>query len=317
MNASDSLEVLRRANPRGKAGFAESVEAVADRLSARIASTAPHERVARRPRPGRRPLVGISAAGVALATAAAVSAVVVSMSPGDGSGIDNAVAAISRAATVTAASAERSGTAVVWIAHNGQAWDGTTVRWHGADVAVTRDAPQQRRKTGDLLRVVDGTLYGIDPAKGGWVDLGKPENIDPDSGTTPAEYIAAAREDVGGQTLRRITGGMTGLTTTTLDDGSTVYRGMVAAGLIARETGHKEGQAIRVLPFGFVAHDEAADGSAPLDTAVTVGADGVVRKLTVTWGTSASAWTYTVSYRGLGATAAPVAPPNARPLRKR
>jgi hypothetical protein len=254
---------------------------------------------------------------VALATAAAVSAVLVTMSPGDGSGIDSAAAAVRKAATVSAASAERSGTAVVRITHNGEVWAGTTVRWHRTDVAVSSDAPQRPGQAGDVLRVVDGILYGIDPAKGGWVELGKPESIDPDSGTTPAEYIAAAREDVGGQTLRRITTGMAGLTTSTLDDGSTVYRGMVAARLIARETGNKEGQAIRVLPLGFVAHDEAADPSTPLDTAVTVGADGVVRKITVTWGTSASAWTYTVSYSGLGATAGPVAPGNARPFPRR
>jgi hypothetical protein len=47
---------------------------------------------------------------------------------------------------------------------------------------------------------------------------------------------------------------------------------------------------------------------------VTVGADGIVRKIVVTWGTSASAWTYTVTYSELGTTAAPVAPANARPF---
>jgi hypothetical protein len=46
-------------------------------------------------------------------------------------------------------------------------------------------------------------------------------------------------------------------------------------------------------------------------------ADGIVREISVTWGTSASAWTYTVTYSGLGETAAPVAPTNARPLRER
>ena len=40
---------------------------------------------------------------------------------------------------------------------------------------------------------------------------------------------------------------MTGLTTRQLGDGSTVYSGTVAAGLIARETGFKEGESIRVL----------------------------------------------------------------------
>jgi hypothetical protein len=57
-------------------------------------------------------------------------------------------------------------------------------------------------------------------------------------------------------------------------------------------------QAIRVLPFGFVAHDEAANASALLDAAVTVGADGVVRRISLSWGT----WDYTVTYGKLGAT---------------
>jgi len=48
---------------------------------------------------------------------------------------------------------------------------------------------------------------------------------------------------------------------------------------------------IPVLPFGYVAHDAAADPAAPLDAAVTVGA-----------------------YSRLGATPALVAPANARSL---
>ena len=110
---------------------------------------------------------------------------------------------------------------------------------------------------------------------------------------------------------------MTGLATRRLTDGSTVYSGTVAAGVIARETGFKEGHAIRVLPFGYVAHDEAADPSSPLATAVTIDSGGVVRETAVTWGSSPSAWRYTVTYSGLGATAAPVAPADAPPLRER
>ena len=155
-------------------------------------------------------------------------------------------------------------------------------------------------------------MYGIDPEDGRWVELGSPESIDPDSGTTPAEYLAATREDVGGATLRRLTDAMTGLATAQLEDGSTVYSGSVAAGLVARESGFKEGEAIRVLPFGYVAHGDAADPAAAVDVALTVGADGVVRELAVTW----PGWTYAVSYSGLGSTAAPEAPENARPLRR-
>ena len=140
--------------------------------------------------------------------------------------------------------------------------------------------------------------------------LGSPTNIDPDSGTTPAEYLAAVREDVGGATLRRFTRGMAGLAASKLADGSSVYSGTVPAGTIARETGFKEGQHIRVLPFGYVAHDEAADPAALLDTAVTVGPGGVVREIVVTWGT----WRYAVTYSDLGATPAPDAPAGARSL---
>ncbi len=65
-----------------------------------------------------------------------------------------------------------------------------------------------------------------------------------------------------------------------------------------------------MFPFGYVAHGRAADPAAPLDTAITVAEDGLIRELAVTWGT----WTYTVSYSDLGTTAAIVAPKNAKSL---
>jgi hypothetical protein len=300
MNRSESIDALRRANPRARAGFASSVAAAEAVVRAHLDSV-PTAGSSRRP---RRRALQLSLAGVSLATAATALVVAIGM-PG-GSGVESATAAFKRAATVTAASAERSGTAAVRITHDGETWAGTTVRWNGDDVAVGRDDGRQ-------LRVVDGTLYGPEP-DGSWIELGDPGSIDPDSGTTPAEYLATVREDVGGETLRRITGAMTGLATTQLADGSTVYRGRVASGVIARETGFKEGQAIRVLPFGFVAHGEAADAAAPLDIAVTVGADAVVREIALTWGPDA--WRYVVAYSGLGSTPAPTAPANAKSLRE-
>ncbi len=227
------------------------------------------------------------------------------------SGGETATAAVERAAKLSAASAERSGTVVVRITHDGELWTGSTVRWNGSDLSVAGDGPSRPgRKPGEHLRVVDGTLYGPDPETGGWLILGSPKSIDPGSGTTPDEYLAAVRLDTGGVTLRRITDGITGLTTTHRGDGSTVYSGKVAAGVIAPETGFKEGKSIRVLPFGYVAHDEAADAAAPVDVAVTVGPDDVVREIAVSWGT----WVYTATYSALGATPSPVAPENARSL---
>jgi hypothetical protein len=324
MGTSESLRALRRANPRTRAGFAESVEAagaaVAARLDAAGAGVATHLPLeAARRRGGltapRRRLVGLSAAGFSLAAAAAVALALTVGSPGGGPGVNSAAAAVKQAATVTAAAAEHSGTAVVRITHGGELWAGVTIAWNGENLALSRGHPSRSPRVGDEFRLVDGMMYGLDD-HGGWVELGPPSSIDPDSGTTPDEVLAAVQEDVGGATLRRITDGMTGLTTQQLDDGSSVYSGTVAAGLVARESGFKEGQHIRVFPFGYVAHDEAADPASPLDVAVTVGADGVVREIAVTWGESPSAWSYTVTYSQLGATPGPAAPENVHPLLK-
>jgi hypothetical protein len=299
MNTSESFDALRRANPRRKSGFAQAADAVAEAVHDRLVPSLADERPWM-PRVRRR-FVGVSLAGLSLAAATVVTAFLTLGSPG--SGPEDATAALRKATTLTAASAERSGTAVVRITHGGELWAGTTIRWLGKDIVVANGP-------GSELRVVDDTVYAR-RADGRWVDEGSPANIDPDSGTTPGEYLAAVREDVGGPTLRRIAGAMASPATQRSEDGGTVYSGRVAAGLIAREEGFKGGQAIRVLPFGYVAHGEAANPSAPLDVAVTLGPEGVVQKLAVTWGTGKSAWSYTVAYSKLDATPAPAAPKNA------
>jgi hypothetical protein len=309
MNASDSLQALRRANPRAQAGFAESVQAAAEAARARIVLAPP---VIRPARPTRRAW-HIAAALAPLAAIATAAAFLVVGSPGNGPGIENATAAVRQAAAVTSASAERSGTAAVRITHNGALWAGTTIRWIGEDLAISSETPGRDGRPGSELLVVDGVMYGVEDGR--WIVLGPPESVDPDSGTTPAEYLAAVREDVGGPTLRRLAAGMTDLTTSR-QQGSTVYRGQVAAGSLAREAGFKEGRTIRVLPFGFVAHGEAADPSALLDSAVTV-TDGVVRQIAVGWGSGASAWTYTVTYKNLASSSPIVAPANAKPFPNR
>ena len=49
---------------------------------------------------------------------------------------------------------------------------------------------------------------------------------------------------------------------------------------------------------------------------MTVGADGIIRELAVTWGAGTTAWTYRLAYRDLGETPDLVAPADARPLRR-
>jgi hypothetical protein len=302
MNTHASLQALHRANPRSGDDLGPSIEAVRAQIGT------PGQGDVRTVRSTRRRRVAGTLAGVSVAAVTGIAVALVGFGTQAGS-IEDAAAAVRQAVALTAASAERSGAVHVRITHDDAVWAAKTLTWNGNDMSVADTWPSR----GNEMRVVDGILYFPDPEEAdGWLRLGSPSSIDPDSGTTPAEYLAAVREDVGGTTLRRLTREVSGLTTRTLDDGSTVYSGRVAAGQVARETGFKEGEAIRVLPFGYVAHDEAADPASLLNVAITVDPDGVVRELAVTWGT----WLYTVVYSGLGVTPAPPVPPNVHNLKR-
>ena len=310
MSTNESLEALRRANPRTDPDIGRAVEVV----RARIGTPEPVTPAV--PTRRRRQRVAGAFAVASLTAAAAAAALLGIGMPGGGSGVvgvERAEAAVRAAATSTASSAERSGSVTVRITHDGRSWAAKTVSWNGDDLSLVDLIPGRDGRVGGELRVVDGMMYAPDPAGRGWVEMGSPDSIDPGSGTTPAEYLAAVRQDVGGATLQRLTGGISSLAARTLADGSTLYSGEVAARAIARETGFKEGQEIRVLPFGYVARDEAANPAALLRAELTVGPDGIVRELAVSWGT----WRYVVSYSGLGTTAAPVAPAEARPFDRR
>ena len=305
-----SLRALHRVNPRTEPDFGSTIEAVRAQIGTPVHIDAPLRRTRR-----RRSVAG-AFAGISLAAVAGVAIALVgfgALASGPAVvGVENAAAAVSKAAALTAASAERSGTASVRITHADELWAARKISWNGSDLSLADQMPGRDGRVGGEMRVVDGMMYASDPEGQGWLRLGSPSSIDPGSGTTPAEYLAAAREDVGGTTLRRLTREIAGLTARVLDDGSTVYSGRVAAGQVARETGFKEGQHIRVLPFGYVAHDEAADPTALLRAEITVDPNGVVRELAVSWGT----WRYTVAYSGLGTTPAPQAPPNAHGLNR-
>ena len=154
-------------------------------------------------------------------------------------------------------------------------WEG--IHWGGRDLSVSRS-------DGEEFRVVGGTFYAF--VDGHWLAFANPNDLTFGSGTSPGDYLATVREDAGGATLHRIVASMTGQTTQHLADGATVYSGTVPAGAIARTQGYREGQPIRLLPFGYVAHDEAADPAAQLAVRLTVGADGIIRLISVHWGSN-------------------------------
>src|SRR5262245_46854231 len=115
MTMSESLEALRRANPRAAAGFGEAVDAAAKAVRSGLAvDDVPPPRVRRA---DRRRLVSRSAVGAALVVAVAAVVALTIPSTGGGPGVEDAAAAIKQAASVSAASAELSGTAVVRMTH--------------------------------------------------------------------------------------------------------------------------------------------------------------------------------------------------------
>ena len=118
------------------------------------------------------PRPGAVAAVVAVATFLAVG------SSGVTPGVESAEAAFAKAAKVTAASAEQSGTATVDMTHDGQLWAHKIVRWKGRDAEISDSNPGHQ--SGYPLTLVDGMMYGHDPSFDGWVELGSPATIDPD-----------------------------------------------------------------------------------------------------------------------------------------
>lgn len=121
MTTSDSLQALRRANPRAQEDFRESVDSAARAVRVELAAAdAPVARSRDRHAPSRR-FLGLSAAAGLVAVAAAVAFLTVA-SPGGGPGVEDASAAVRTAAAVTAGAAERSGTAVVHMTRDGETW---------------------------------------------------------------------------------------------------------------------------------------------------------------------------------------------------
>jgi hypothetical protein len=284
MTQTNSLDALRRANPRHKPGFAEGMGNLTGQAG----------RPPSKPAFRRWPAIGIPAVAVVVTLVAVGSPVgPLAVSPAE---------AMQQAVVASASAAESSGTVVLEITQDGDLWVGRTLRWNGTDLSISPNETSPAGKGG--LLVVDGMMYGPNPeVADGWIEMGSPDSVDPDSGTTPGEYLAAIGEDVGGATMQRITGEMTDLTTIQTEDGSTIYNGKVPAGALARETGLKEGETLRVLPFGNVAHDDAANPASLIDISISVRPDGTIGEIFATWG-GESSWSYRLTYSDLGSTPA-------------
>jgi hypothetical protein len=160
MNGTDSLDALRRANPRHKPGFMQK----ATELTRHAGNPRPptvdlsRGRALRSPRVRRRPVIAIPAAAAVIAM---IVAAALALGSPNGSRQVSPAAAIEQAVTVSAQAAEQSGTVSIEVTLDGGLWGARTVRWNGSDVSVTNEDPGRVGRA-DLI-VVDGTLYGPDP----------------------------------------------------------------------------------------------------------------------------------------------------------
>ena len=68
-----------------------------------------------------------------------------------------------------------------------------------------------------------------------------------------------------------------------------------------------------MLPYGYVAHDDASNPAAPVEVRITVEADDAIQEIHATWG-GASSWSNRLSFSGLGSTPAPTMPDNVESL---
>ena len=153
MHSSECFRTLQKANPRARDGFLESVEAVGEIVRGQIGTTAVGGPVTCHRRTGallpRRRLAGISAAGVMLAglVAVAVLFTVGSHAGGPGGRERSCCSQAGRGRHSGVCRALRyRGRSVAPM--DGGIWAGTTIRWYGADLAVSRDTRGRPAKAG-------------------------------------------------------------------------------------------------------------------------------------------------------------------------
>ena len=299
MPSSESLEDLRRANPCNQPGFAELVDEY-EPLKAQIVATpvaAP-----RRSKPRRLPrrrlirrLIGVSMAGAALTVAAMLGGVFLS-----GGSTDSAYAAAQKAVAVTSANAVDSGTIVTRLSRDGATVATETTSWNGSDISL-----KNVFDTASELRLVGQDSYEL-RSDGRWT------HYDASALGLPAflkEMLASARVDVAGTTVRNIIDATSGLEQTENADGSTTYSGTAntdaSIGVVIDPT---TGSVLALVTRAIRPIANAKDRSTVVSVQLTVGSDGLISSLRVSFQSDGKSWAQTSDYSELGSTAAITAP---------
>jgi len=291
MSPSESLKALRRVNPRSRPGFHETIEQH-DELRTQIAATAypaPRSSTARRLVQKRR-LIGFSAAGALLSTAAVFAAVVVFT----GSSAQSAYAAANAAVAATSAGALDSGTLVVELTHNGAVFQSDTTRWNDGNASLSMHGSPNYN---EQLLLVGSDAYVLRAEGGRWTHYATDEG-------SPGPKIAAmrdlARADMSGTTVSDILAVTTGLEKTERADGSSIYRGTVKAGAPVEAMG-RGSSAMRII-------SKLQKAGIDVTFELVVGSNGRVDEVSTSFRKEDGIWTSRTEYSRLGSTPAITAP---------
>jgi hypothetical protein len=299
MSPSESLRALRRVNPRSRPGFNESIEEY-DALRTQIASTAYVAPRRFSPIVRKHRLIGVSIAGALLSTAAVLAAVVML----SGGSTESAYAAANKAVTATAASAIDSGTIVTQLSRGGDTVSTETTHWNGSDISMKTVFGTATSE----LRLVDRDSYGL-RSDGRWT------HFDADSTRLPAflkEMLASARVDVAGTTVHNIIDATGGLEQTENADGSTAYSGTanadasIGSAIVAIDPTNGSVLGLATRAIRTIAN--AKGRSTVVSVQLTVGSDGLIRSLRVSFESGGESWLQTSDYSQLGSTPAIEAP---------
>jgi hypothetical protein len=248
-------------------------------------------------------------AAVAAATGAIVLALIVSAaSPSAAS------AAARRALAATAAAP--SGTLTTTVLHAGDTRTVESARWNGNDIAFSpEDGPIPQ------LLLIGGGVY-VQTSDGSWWHYAKASDVGP----KPLGGLAQlAQETIAGTTPQQILALATGVQKTEQPGGSTVYTGTIPASSLnpATVTGNDAitsmilgAQKRTDIMSGAGSNQGGPPGAGPSDLQLqmSVGADGLVKQVNVTFqqpGASSPAdgtYTWSVTYSQLGNTPQ-IAPP--------
>jgi hypothetical protein len=303
MPSDKSREALRAASPRRQAGFDDWVERL-DAVRAEAIATDPPAPLRRHMlRAPRRRLVGLSAA----ALTAALVAVVVGLNAASPPSAD---AAARRALAATAASA--SGMMTETVTHDGTTNTLETTQWNGDDVALDTTAIHV---AGGIQQVIlaGGGAYLQQP-DGTWVHYADASNVGLSFGP-----VLLAQANAAGSSADQILSFASGLTQTTQADGTTLYTGTIPS--IPSGSGDEVDPSNDAIlrAIARLRSNDDVDGPSgshgPLQLQMTVGTDGLVQQVSLTFdqtatgsATSDGSYTWSVVYSQLGSAPA-ITPP--------